>query len=144
MSKYKRKLNIKWFATTKLGIEELAKNTNFGLTSSDFRLMFYLLSKIDEDNKATVPKQTEISDEINISVRKISEGLARLKQAKIIIKSEEAKTYFINPTFFYTGEDGYKAIELAKQEDFDEHCEDKPESYTPTADEAELKRQFDD
>ena len=70
MSKYKRKLNIKWFATTKLGIEELAKNTNFGLTSSDFRLMFYLLSKIDEDNKATVPKQTEISDEINISVRK--------------------------------------------------------------------------
>lgn len=102
MSKYKRKLNIKWFATTKLGIEELAKNTNFGLTSSDFRLMFYLLSKIDEDNKATVPKQTEISDEINISVRKISEGLARLKQAKIIIKSEEAKTYFINPTFFYT------------------------------------------
>ena len=45
MSKYKRKLNIKWFATTKLGIEELAKNTNFGLTSSDFRLMFYLLSK---------------------------------------------------------------------------------------------------
>ena len=29
MSKYKRKLNIKWFATTKLGIEELAKNTDF-------------------------------------------------------------------------------------------------------------------
>ena len=59
MSKYKRKLNIKWFATTKLGIEELAKNTNFGLTSSDFRLMFYLLSKIDEDNKATVPKNKQ-------------------------------------------------------------------------------------
>ena len=81
MSKYKRKLYIKWFATTKLGIEELAKNTDFSLTSSDFRLLFYLLSKIDEDNLATLPKQKDISTEINISVRKISEGLRRLHEA---------------------------------------------------------------
>ena len=141
MSKYKCKLNIKWLATTQLGMEELAKHTNFGLTSSDFRLMFYLLSKIDADNQATIPKQTEISDKINISVRKISVGLSRLKQAKIIIKSEEAKTNFINPSFFYTG--GAQVIE-DKQKYFDEHCEAKPESYTPTADDAELKRQFGD
>ena len=100
MSKYKRKLNIKWFATTKLGIEELAKNTDFSLTSSDFRLLFYLLSKIDEDNLATLPKQKDISTEINISVRKISEGLRRLHEAKIIVKSGKPKTYFINPAFF--------------------------------------------
>ena len=100
MTKYKRKLNINWLATKKLEIEEIAKTKNFGLTSLDFRLMFYLISKIDEDNQANIPKQTEISDEINISVRKISEGLSRLKQAKIIIKSEEANTYFINPSFF--------------------------------------------
>ena len=99
MSKYKRKLNIKWFATTKLGIEELAKNTDFSLTSSDFRLLFYLLSKIDEDNLATLPKQKDISTEINISVRKISEGLRRLHEAKIIVKSGKPKTYFINPAF---------------------------------------------
>ena len=54
--------------------------------------MSYLLSKIAEDNQATIPKQTEISDEINISVRKISDVLSRLKQAKILIKSKEAKT----------------------------------------------------
>ena len=100
MSKYKRKLNIKWFATTKLGIEELAKNTDFSLTSSDFRLLFYLLSKIDEDNLATLPKQKDISTEINISVRKISEGLRRLHEAKIIVKSCKPKTYFFNPAFF--------------------------------------------
>ena len=100
MSKYKRKLNIKWFATTKLGIEELAKNTDFSLTSSDFRLLFYLLSKIDEDNLATLPKQKDISTEINISVRKISEGLRRLHEAKIIVKSGKPQTYFINPAFF--------------------------------------------
>ena len=71
MSKYKRKLNIKWFATTKLGIEELAKNTDFSLTSSDFRLLFYLLSKIDEDNLATLPKQKDISTEINIDRKSV-------------------------------------------------------------------------
>ena len=39
MSKYKRTLNIKWVATTKKGIEELAKNTDFTLTTSDFRIL---------------------------------------------------------------------------------------------------------
>ena len=61
---------------------------------------FYLLSKIDEDNLATLPKQKDISTEINISVRKISEGLRRLHEAKIIVKSGKPKTYFINPAFF--------------------------------------------
>ena len=139
MSKYKRKLNIKWFATTKLGIEELAKNTDFSLTSSDFRLLFYLLSKIDEDNLATLPKQKDISTEINISVRKISEGLRRLHEAKIIVKSGKPKTYFINPAFFYTG--GAQVLEL-KQEDFDSNFAPKVDTYTPIADAAELERQL--
>ncbi|QCQ04793.1 hypothetical protein FAX13_09270 [Ligilactobacillus animalis] len=128
MSKYKRKLNISWFATTKVGMEELAKNIDFKLTSSDFRLLFYLLSKIDEDNRATIPTQKIISDEINISVRKISEGLRRLREAKIIVKTVEARTYFINPTFFYTG--GGQVL-LPKQEDFDCYFSPRPNSYTP-------------
>lgn len=139
MSRYKRTLNIKWFATTRLGIEELAKNISFGLTSSDFRLLFYLLSKIDEDNRATIPKQKEISMEINLSIRKISEGLRRLQEAKIIAKSDESKTYFINPTFFYTG--GAQVLD-AKQEDFDSNINPSPETYTPTADAAEMEREL--
>lgn len=139
MSRYKRTLNIKWFATTKLGIEELAKNTDFQLTSSDFRLLFYLLSKLDEDNRATIPKQQDISDEINISIRKISEGLRRLREAKIIVKTDEAKTYFINPTFFYTG--GAQVLD-PKQQDFDNNFNPSPQTYTPIADAAEMERQF--
>jgi predicted transcriptional regulator len=141
MSIYKRRLNIKWFATTKLGIEELAKNTDFSLTASDFRLLFYLLSKIDEDNRATLPKQKDISTEINISVRKISEGLRRLHEAKIIVKSDEPKTYFINPAFFYTG--GAQVLE-PKQEDFDNRFNPQVETYTPIADAAEQERQLKD
>ena len=141
MSQYKRRLNIKWFATTKLGIEELAKNTDFSLTASDFRLLFYLLSKIDEDNRATLPKQKDISTEINISVRKISEGLRRLHEAKIIVKSDEPKTYFINPAFFYTG--GAQVLE-PKQEDFDNRFNPQVETYTPIANAAEQERQLED
>ncbi|MTB65221.1 hypothetical protein GGG87_09460 [Streptococcus sp. zg-86] len=140
MSKYKRALNIKWFATTRIGIEELAKNTNFELTSSDFRLLFYLLSKIDEDNRATIPKQKDISAEINISIRKISEGLRRLREAKIIVKTDESKSYFINPAFFYTG--GALFLD-AKQEDFDSNFNPSPQSYTPTADNAEIRRNLE-
>lgn len=131
MSRYYTIKNIRWFATTRKGIEELSKNTDFGLTSSDFRLLFYLLSKIDEDNRATIQKQEDISKEINISVRKISEGLKRLKNAKIIVKTKEAKTYFINPAFFYAG--GHEALNL-KQDDFDKYFSSKPETYTPKVD----------
>ena len=86
--------------------------------------MIYLLSQIDEDNQATIPKQTEISDEINISFRKISEGLSPIKQAKIIIKSEETKNYFINPSSFYTG---VAQVLKDKKKNFDEHYEKNQE-----------------
>lgn len=103
MNSYSKKLdNIKWFATTITGIESLA-NESLGLTLSDFKILFYLLSKIDSHNCAKVPNQKEISKELNISIRKISESFKRLKIAKIIVKTDSAKTYLINPNYFYTG-----------------------------------------
>lgn len=128
MSRYTNPLNIKWFATVSKGIEELAKNTDFQLTTSDFRLLFYILAKINVDNRAVLPKQPEISQEINLSIRKISESLSKLQSAYIIVKTEETRTYFINPAFFYAG--GHQTLE-AKQADFDSHFNPKPETYTP-------------
>ncbi|WP_035619939.1 helix-turn-helix domain-containing protein [Lachnoanaerobaculum sp. ICM7] len=130
MSRYGKTKNINWFATTTIGMNELAKNTDFELTTSDFRLLFYLLSKIDDDNRSKVPKQEIISNEIGLSVRKISEALRKLQNAKIIIKTkDQARTYFINPTFFYTG--GFKVIQ-EKQDDFNELSETHGyKAYTP-------------
>lgn len=130
MSRYYEPETITWFAMKKAGVEELAKNVELKLTSSDFRVLFYALSKIDNENRATLPKQTVISEEINISVRKISEAFRRLRDAKILVKSEEARTYFINPAFFYAC--GLQKLKLV-QDDFDSHFNPKPATYTPTA-----------
>lgn len=135
MSRYYDPGTITWFATTKAGVLELALNTDLKLTTSDFRILFYILSKVDFDNRAELPKQADISAETNISVRKISEAFRRLRDAKILVKSEEARTYFVNPAFFYAC--GVYKLKYVKDV-FNSNFNPSPTTYTPIADKYDL------
>lgn len=88
--------NIKWFATT-INVTDKLYQSN--LSSNEFRILFYLLKKIDKNNCITLI-QKDIAEEIGSNKYTISRAVSKFKKMDVLRKSG-VKLYMFNPYFFY-------------------------------------------
>lgn len=101
--------DLRWFATTKNAINYINQiNTNNkgkeSIQLPDISVLYYIINKMDYDNKAKLPTQKIIGKELNLTPRRISTAITKLKKFNFIAKDKQPKTYFINPFYFYIGD----------------------------------------
>lgn len=97
--------NMSWYATTFEGAKKISK---MNISKNEALLLFYLLSKIDLDNRVNIPPYKELAKELGeksgVSVATIKKAFMTLRKNDILVKDiEHKKTVFINPDFFYAG-----------------------------------------
>lgn len=93
--------NLKWYATTIEGAEIISQAK---LNNSDIKVLFYLLSKINEENRVYNISYWDIASAINLKESSVKKSMMALRQLSILTKDITAvKTIMINPTFFYAG-----------------------------------------
>ncbi len=105
----KKDEDYRWFATTKKAIKDISKiiSTTKGKNSiqlPDISVLLFIINKMDYNNKAKLPTQKEIGEQLNLTPRRISMAITKLQKLSFIIKISEAKTYYINPSYFYVGD----------------------------------------
>lgn len=107
--------NFKFLAVAKDGIKkliELTQKTNTktkktsALTTADLNLLFTILNRLTYSNTSTIPKQKDLTQQLNISQKQVSTSINKLIKNQIIIKlKKQPRTYFINPKYFYLGQE---------------------------------------
>lgn len=101
--------DLRWFATTKNAINYINQiNTNNkgkeSIQLPDISVLYYIINKMDYNNKAKLPTQKIIGKELSLTPRRISTAITKLKKFNFIAKDKQPKTYFINPFYFYIGD----------------------------------------
>ncbi len=123
------KSNFKFIAFSKQGLELIQKLTTkqttkkttktskkaSDLTAADINILFFILNNLTYENTSTIPPQKQIEKELNLSQKQISQSINKLINQKIITKTKAARTYYINPKFFYLGTDKKNKIIKWKQ-----------------------------
>lgn len=110
MSRYEYE-RITWFAADKQGLQKLY-NPEF--KGSELRVLMYLLSIINSDNRAIINSQIDIANKLMLSERIVSKSFQKLIKKNLIVK-ENNTTFFINPLNFWTGNN---TIQYRKTQEF--------------------------
>lgn len=107
--------NYKFLAFSKAGINKLLELTTkkqgtkskkiSPFTSADINILFYILDNLNYENTATIETQKEIQGTLGLSQKQISQTITKLINNNIMVKIDKARTYYINPNYFYLGTD---------------------------------------
>lgn len=105
----KKDKNLRWLATTQEALTQILKITSTikgknSLQLPDIQVLLYAIKEMDYDNKIKLPKQKELGEELGITARRVSMAVTKLKKLGFFTKVKEAKTYYINPFYFYVGD----------------------------------------
>lgn len=107
-------INLPWLAVTKIGLKKISKDLNNKratksnnlkpfITNSDIIVLMYILQKTKLNNKFEAPRQKELATTLNLSVHRISVAFSNLTRKGYILRTNEVRTYMINPFIFYIG-----------------------------------------
>lgn len=106
----KKDKNLRWLATTKEAITQILQITSTtkgknSLQLPDIQVLLYAIKTMDYDNKTKFPKQKDLGNELGITARRISMAVTKLQKLGFFTKvKKEAKTYYVNPFYFYIGD----------------------------------------
>lgn len=106
---YKSQLGVNWVAVYQEALEWLAKQN---LPNEQYRVMMYLMSKLDWENYVRVT-QTSIADGLHIAQGNVSKAMKGLLRNGVLIegpRSGSAKTYRLNPRMAYKGKNPRETI----------------------------------
>lgn len=71
------------------------------LTSSDFKILFFLCEKMNFNDNTAYIRQKNIADDLNMDKGNVSKCIKRLCEKQFIAKTENG--FMINPHLFYIG-----------------------------------------
>lgn len=71
------------------------------LTSSDYKVLFYLFEKMSLLGNGVFIRQQQIAEDMNINKGNVSKCIKRLSEKQLIAKTEFG--FMINPHLFYVG-----------------------------------------
>ena len=86
----KKDEDYRWFATTKKAIKDISKiiSTTKGKNSiqlPDISVLLFIINKMDYNNKAKLPTQKEIGEQLNLTPRRISMAITKLQKLSFIL-----------------------------------------------------------
>lgn len=116
----RKRTKIYWGAFILDWFEEL---NNLDFSRGDYRVLFFVCSKINPQNNVAYLKQKKISSELGMDPGNVSKSIKKLIGYQFIVKVENG--FMVNPHLFYIGKAQYQDRDFLR-DDFDSLLKNDP------------------